>query len=86
MSPVKNGRVLFVEAPTGVVPRISPNSFDLIGVLPEGYPEPGKHTIYDGSEVIDPDTVPLNGGILLKTLVVSIDPYIRGLMNVSCMH
>ena len=44
------------------------------------YPEPGKHTVYDDSELIDLDTVPLNGGALLKVLVVSIDPYMRGKM------
>lgn len=45
------------------------------------YPEPGKHTIYDDSELLDLDTVPLNGGALLKVLVVSIDPYMRGKMQ-----
>ena len=44
------------------------------------YPEPGKHTVWDDSELIDLDTVPLNGGALLKVLVVSIDPYMRGKM------
>lgn len=47
----------------------------------EGYPEPGKTTVYDESETIDPDTVPLNGGFLVKTLVLSIDPYLRGKMR-----
>jgi NADPH-dependent curcumin reductase CurA len=46
-----------------------------------GYPEPGKTTVTDTSEKIDLDTVPLNGGVLLKTLVVSIDPYMRGRMR-----
>jgi hypothetical protein len=31
--------------------------------------------------MIDPETVPLNGGFLIKTLVLSIDPYLRGLMR-----
>ncbi|KAF9445125.1 NAD(P)-binding protein [Macrolepiota fuliginosa MF-IS2] len=62
MAPVRNGRVLFGEYPTG-------------------YPEPGKTTIYDDSETIDVDTVPLNGGFILKTLVLSIDPYMRNLMQ-----
>ncbi|KAI0634325.1 NAD-P-binding protein [Trametes polyzona] len=62
MAPVKNGRVLFNEVPTG-------------------YPEPGKTTVYDESESIDPDTVPLNGGFLVKTLVLSVDPYLRGRMR-----
>ena len=81
MAPIRNARVLFVETPTG--------AFDLplscarwIDWAIEGYPEPEKHTTYDASQTIDPDTVPLNGGFLLKTLVISIDPYIRTLMKV----
>ncbi|KAI0772918.1 NAD-P-binding protein [Trametes elegans] len=62
MAPVKNGRYLFNEIPTG-------------------YPEPGKTTVYDDSQTIDPDTVPLNGGFLVKVLVLSIDPYLRGKMR-----
>ena len=46
-----------------------------------GYPEPGKTTIYDTTETIDLQTVVLNGGILIKTLELSIDPYIRGRMR-----
>ena len=41
---------------------------------------PGRTIIYDDSETIDLDNVPLEGGILVKTLVLSIDPYFRGLM------
>lgn len=48
---------------------------------PTGYPEPGKTTVYDDSQTIDIDNVPLNGGFLLKTLVLSIDPYLRGRMR-----
>ena len=46
--------------------------------VPEGYPVPGKTTIYDASQTIDLNTVPLNGGFLLKTLALSIDPFMRG--------
>jgi len=46
-----------------------------------GYPEPGKTTVYDTSEIIDPDTIPLDGGFLVKTLEFSIDPYMRGRMR-----
>ncbi|CAL1711894.1 unnamed protein product [Somion occarium] len=62
MAPVKNGRVIFNE-------------------IPSGYPDPNKTVIYDESEIIDPDTVPLNGGFIVKTLVISIDPYMRGRMR-----
>ena len=46
-----------------------------------GYPEPGKTTIYDESQTIDLEKVPLNGGILTKTMSLSIDPYLRGKMR-----
>ncbi|OCH84743.1 NAD-P-binding protein [Obba rivulosa] len=62
MAPVKNGRHLFNEIPTG-------------------YPEPGKTTIYDDSETIDLEKALLNGGFLVKTLVVSIEPVILGRMR-----
>lgn len=42
-----------------------------------GYPIPGTTTIYDTSERLDLDTVPLNGGVLAKLVVLSIDPYLR---------
>ena len=37
--------------------------------------------MYDSSKTIDLENVALNGGFLVKTLVVSIDPYLRGWMN-----
>lgn len=46
-----------------------------------GYPEPGKTVVYDTSETIDLENAPLNGGILFKTLVLSVDPYFRGRMR-----
>lgn len=46
-----------------------------------GYPEVGKTTVYDDSQKIDLDNAPLKGGILLKTLILSIDPYMRGRMR-----
>ena len=38
--------------------------------------EPGVHLKYV-EETIDLDTIPLNGGVLVKTLALSSDPYIR---------
>ncbi|KAF8904154.1 hypothetical protein CPB85DRAFT_1538295 [Mucidula mucida] len=35
----------------------------------------------DASQTIDLENVPLNGGILVKTLVVSVDPYMQGKMR-----
>ena len=49
--------------------------------LTTGYPEPGKTTVYDETESIDVDTVALNGGFVVKTLVLSVDPYLRGKMR-----
>ncbi len=37
-------------------------------------------TTCDTSDTIDIENVPLQGGFLVKTLVVSIDPYLRNLM------
>ncbi|KAJ6529356.1 hypothetical protein B0H19DRAFT_968315 [Mycena capillaripes] len=45
------------------------------------YPVPGETTVYDTTESIDLETVPLNGGFLVKTLVLSVDPYFRGKMR-----
>ena len=50
-------------------------------ILSPGYPVPGKTTVHDTSETIDPAHVHLNGGILIKILVLSIDPFLRNLMN-----
>lgn len=47
----------------------------------QGYPEPGKTTVYDETEIIDPETIALNGGFIVKTLTLSIDPYLRGKMR-----
>jgi NADPH-dependent curcumin reductase CurA len=37
--------------------------------------------VYNDSESIDPDTVTLDGGFLVKVLELSIDPYMRGRMR-----
>ncbi|THH07343.1 hypothetical protein EW146_g9348 [Bondarzewia mesenterica] len=49
--------------------------------IPPGYPEPGKTIVHDVSKTIDLENQPLNGGFLVKTLVLSIDPYLRGKMR-----
>ncbi|KAG8213601.1 alcohol dehydrogenase [Butyriboletus roseoflavus] len=46
-----------------------------------GLPVPGQTTTFDASQTIDPDNVPLNGGVLLKTLVLSLEPYILARMK-----
>jgi len=37
----------------------------------------GKHFKYDGTPTIDLDEEPLHGGVLIKTLALSLDPYMR---------
>lgn len=46
--------------------------------VPEGYPVPGKTTKHDTTQQIDLEHTALNGGFLLKTLALSIDPFMRG--------
>ncbi|KAF8811014.1 NAD(P)-binding protein [Phlegmacium glaucopus] len=53
----------------------------LFNSVPTGYPEPGKTTVYDTTETIDLQQVALNGGFLIKTLELSIDPYMRERME-----
>lgn len=42
--------------------------------------QPGKHSKYI-EEQIDTDTVALNGGVLVKVLAISSDPYMRHRMR-----
>ncbi|KAJ4477154.1 NAD(P)-binding protein [Lentinula aciculospora] len=49
--------------------------------IPTGYPIPGETTIYDTSTTIDLENEPLNGSFLVKTLILSVDPYMRGKMR-----
>ncbi|TFK97227.1 alcohol dehydrogenase [Pterulicium gracile] len=57
------------------------NGRHLFKEYPTGFPTPGQSTVYDTSASIDLDHVPLNGGVLTKLKVLSIDPYLRELMN-----
>lgn len=49
----------------------------------QGYPIPGKTTIYDESQTIDLENEPLHGGLLVKILIFSIEPYLRHLMHAA---
>ncbi len=53
----------------------------ILTALFAGFPEPGKTTVYDETQTIDLETVSLHGGILIKVLELSIDPYLRGRMR-----
>ncbi|KAJ7210029.1 NAD-P-binding protein [Mycena pura] len=57
------------------------NTRVLFASIPKDFPIPGETTVYDTSQQIDLEHVPLNGGFLIKTLVLSIDPYMRGRMR-----
>lgn len=54
------------------------NGRHLVKEYPSGYPIPGRTTAYDTSAKINTDSVSLNGGILAKLLLISVDPYLRG--------
>lgn len=86
MSPIPNGRLIFNERPTGQSPTESNFLLSYTDSSVSGFPVPGQTTVYDNTQTIDPDTVPLDGGILIKTLVFSIDPSIRGKMRVRSCH
>ena len=83
MAPTTNGRLLFNSVPTGMSLLAYMVSYQCLSSLMHhlDYPEPGKTTVYDTTETIDLQTVILNGGILIKTLELSIDPYIRDRMR-----
>ncbi|KAG6805900.1 hypothetical protein H0H92_013545, partial [Tricholoma furcatifolium] len=57
------------------------NARVIFNSIPEGFPEPGKTTVYEDKKTIDLEHVALHGGFILKTLVLSIDPYMRGRMR-----
>ncbi|KAF7341792.1 NAD P-binding protein [Mycena sanguinolenta] len=49
--------------------------------IPKDFPVPGETTVHDTTQTIDLEGVSLNGGFLVKTLVLSVDPYLRGRMR-----
>ncbi|KAJ6523331.1 hypothetical protein B0H19DRAFT_1201862 [Mycena capillaripes] len=46
-----------------------------------GIPVPGEHVVFERSHSIDLDSVPLNGGFLTKTLMLSPEPFMRERMR-----
>lgn len=82
MAPIQNARVLFNSIPEGAVPDPCVTyPFCVSAFCVPAYPVPGDTTVYDPTPIIDVETVPLNGGFLVKTLVLSIDPFMRGMMR-----
>jgi NADPH-dependent curcumin reductase CurA len=49
--------------------------------IPDALPVVGQHFKYDDTLSIDLDAVSLDGGFLVKNLVISPDPYLRGRMR-----
>ena len=86
MAPVKNGRYLYLAIPDGtpVHPLTHPANTNAAPIRTE-FPEPGKTMVYDDSQTIDLDqdgATPLeHGTFLVKVLVLSVDPYLRGKMR-----
>ncbi|TFK65472.1 alcohol dehydrogenase [Pluteus cervinus] len=58
----------------------TPNARVLFNKVPEGFPGP-ETTLYDTSQTIDLEHVSLQGGFLVKILALSIEPYLRFLMD-----
>ena len=83
MAPLTNGRLIFTSVPTGMSLLVYMLFIPVTRSFfhSSGYPEPGKTTVYDTTMTIDLETVVLNGGILIKVLELSIDPYIRSRMQ-----
>ncbi|KAJ6490827.1 alcohol dehydrogenase [Mycena sanguinolenta] len=53
----------------------------LFAKVPKDFPVPGETTVHDTTQTIDLDLVSLTGGFLVKTLVISVDPYLRARMR-----
>lgn len=60
---------------------LTPNPRVLYTATPAASFVPGQHTKYDDTRTIDLRTVPLNGGFLTKTLMLSVDTVIRARMQ-----
>ncbi|KAG1735111.1 uncharacterized protein EDB91DRAFT_569220 [Suillus paluster] len=57
------------------------NSRIIFNEMPHGLPNPKTALIVDDTQSIDLDNVPLQGGILVKALAFSLDPYMRNRMR-----
>ncbi|KAF7297373.1 PKS-ER domain-containing protein [Mycena indigotica] len=57
------------------------NGRALFAAVPIGYPVVDQTIVYDNTQTIDLANAPLNGGFLVKVLVLSVDPYMRGRMR-----
>lgn len=78
---VTNTRLLFNEIPQGMSPINIPLHLCTHVTTESGYPDPEKSFRVDKSQQFDIDAVPLNGGIAVKVLVLSVDPLTFGRMK-----
>lgn len=63
-------------------PSTIPSLSDAKSQMPRtGYPDPEKVFKVDRSQTFNVDSEQLNGGIAVKVLVLSIDPYLRHRMR-----
>jgi NADPH-dependent curcumin reductase CurA len=86
MAPIINKRIILKEFPTGKhdTDNRHGNVYLNVSILshpPLALPVPGQTTTLDASQAIDLDNVPLNGGVLVKTLVLSLEPYVLARMK-----
>ncbi|KAJ3531498.1 hypothetical protein NMY22_g8125 [Coprinellus aureogranulatus] len=59
-----------------------PNPKLVLNSVPDGFPEPEKDIVFDETESIDLENDDLpEGGVIVKTLYLSVDPYMRGRMR-----
>ncbi|KAF8337057.1 uncharacterized protein EI90DRAFT_2968806 [Cantharellus anzutake] len=60
----------------------TPNPRVIYKAVPKEYPIPGEHLVYESdSASIDLDNVDLHGGALVRTVYISLDPYLRGTLR-----
>lgn len=84
MSPIQNARVYLASVPAGES-IVLPIGESPIHEYQGRYPQPGIDIVHDSSSTIDLEGIPLDGGLLVKTMVLSIDPWMRGQMTVRTL-
>lgn len=59
------------------------NSSVIFSSKPDEFPIPGEHLVVKKDATVDLDSTPLHGGLLVKTIALSIDPYYRIMMDTT---
>ncbi|KAJ7054657.1 alcohol dehydrogenase [Mycena amicta] len=59
------------------------NGRAVFAAIPKDYPVVGETIVHDTTQTIDLENAALNGGVLVKVLVLSVDPYMRGRMRAA---